>query len=297
VTFDKTATAEISESLYDFVVEAGLGREPESDSLFHYTSADGLQGIVGSGQMFASHGKFFNDTSEYEYGLGLLGKPLEALKVVGLGEVRDHILSSFAGHGGYEIFVSCFCEADDLVPQWRGYAAAGAGYSLGLPWRPLSRSGRALLTGVVYGDAAVVEATERAIALATTKAAAATKAGDAAALLDVVTSLMVTLLLLIICAKKAVFSYEREFRLVHLLSPSEMAKANPVEFRNSQGLIIPFVRLPVPRDKEGHLEVTSVRCGPSLHDSATEYGVRMFLNQHDLSTVPILRSDAPLRWL
>lgn len=298
MTFAKSSTDTISESLYEFIDAAGLGREPADEALFHYTTAAGLRGILSSGAMFASHAKFFNDTSEFEYRLSMLEKPLQSLAVTGLAEVRDHILNTFKGKGGYEIFVSCFCEHDDLIPQWRGYGAAGAGYAIGIPWRDLSREGSALLIGVTYGEKAFAEAASKAIQLAKTRAADALGLGGAggqARMVDTISSLMVTLLLLVIATKKSGFEYEHEFRLIYLLKPTPLQGENPIEFRDAGGLIIPYVLLPLPRDESGRLRVASVRCGPSLQDSATADGVRMLLAKHGVGDVSILRSEAPLR--
>lgn len=49
----------------------------KSRSLFHYTTSDGLLGILGSGTLFASHYSFLNDTSEGNLLRGLLLPLLE----------------------------------------------------------------------------------------------------------------------------------------------------------------------------------------------------------------------------
>jgi len=201
-------------------------------------------------------------------------------------------VKQLADRGGYDIFVSCYCEIDDLVSQWRGYGAGGAGYSIGIP---LSRSGRVLLIGVVYGDEAVLGAASKAIDLTIQRFVAARKigpGGDEAAF-DVITSLFLTLMLLAICSKKKVFSFEQAFRLIHLIKTGTSSEA--VDFRTANGLVVPFVRLDLPRDNSERIALSSERCGPSLLDAATGLGVQMHLRARGLGHVPVLRSDVPLR--
>src|SRR5687768_2712440 len=40
--------------------------------LYHYTSAAGLQGILDTRRMWATHARFLNDPSELDYGLQLV---------------------------------------------------------------------------------------------------------------------------------------------------------------------------------------------------------------------------------
>lgn len=55
-----------------------------------------------------------------------------------------------------EVHVACFCEESDLLSQWRGYAASGGGYAIGVavddPWPSgnIERGSRTILRRVVY---------------------------------------------------------------------------------------------------------------------------------------------------
>ena len=74
------------------------------------------------------------------------------------GIIRQWItdtLSVFDVQGG--AYVACFCEDGDLLSQWRGYAAVGAGYSLAFrtepPFLPVDvpeGKGQTLLRRVIY---------------------------------------------------------------------------------------------------------------------------------------------------
>ena len=132
--------------------------------------------------------------------------------------MHDHLVAKLGVRGGYDVFVSCYCETDDLVSQWRGYGGGGSGYSIGFPWRDISRGGAALLIGVVYGDVAVIEAANRAVDVAMNRLSDAIRepSGNENAVSDILTSFSITLLILAICAKKKVFEFEQECRLIYL---------------------------------------------------------------------------------
>jgi hypothetical protein len=136
---------------------AGLATKKKSRSLFHYTSAHGLVGIVRDGSLFATHAEFSNDTSECKLILPHLKAVLvedykrlipELIKSRIMNEaiLREH------GEGVYEeeaessvrvmlqavnntapYFITSFCIHDQedyeysngLLSQWRGYARGG----------------------------------------------------------------------------------------------------------------------------------------------------------------------------
>ncbi len=77
-----------------------MNNTAKSRSLFHYTTSDGLLGILGSGALFASHYGFLNDKSE--------------------GNVLREVLLPFLMHEE-----GTDNHADGLLSQWRGYARGG----------------------------------------------------------------------------------------------------------------------------------------------------------------------------
>jgi hypothetical protein len=119
------------------------------DFLYHYTTQQGLLGIVDSGTLWATNIGYLNDATEFGLALGLIRDRL-------LNEVRESEMeaSHFASadpprarHANERkaqaqtlfthtnsthspICVICFCERGDLLSQWRGYAGDGYGYSL-----------------------------------------------------------------------------------------------------------------------------------------------------------------------
>lgn len=101
--------------------------------LYHYTSLQGLIGIITSRSIWASHCEFLNDSSEFSHALsfakGYSGNIfMEDDYLVSFGWAMRDALEHMIKH---EVFVSSFSEKNDLLSQWRGYCPQGAGVSIG----------------------------------------------------------------------------------------------------------------------------------------------------------------------
>ena len=122
--------------------------EPQNlpERLYHYTSIDGIEGILKERALWATQIHFLNDTQEFKYSLGILRKVLgdlikeyqkippcaisnskEALAYL-YNTIMDMIL--IQSNDKFRIFVFSFSKRD-LLSQWRGYCPPGGGYSIG----------------------------------------------------------------------------------------------------------------------------------------------------------------------
>lgn len=128
------------------------------ERLYHYTSIEGLKGILESRCFWASRIHFLNDTQEFKYSFDILKKviseflerlPKKALPPRTPGQ--DEWLRLFYDtiNGMYlesdllvktPVCVFSFSPRGDLLSQWRGYCPSGGGYSIGfrtellIPW-------------------------------------------------------------------------------------------------------------------------------------------------------------------
>jgi hypothetical protein len=111
-------------------------------TLFHYTTAEGLLGIMQKRGLWATHMRFLNDFTDLSYGARMVRSELERFRAPGrrpgeiarriFGEVRDGLLAMLDDcEAKTKHFIVCFCESDDLLSQWRGYASVGGGFALG----------------------------------------------------------------------------------------------------------------------------------------------------------------------
>jgi hypothetical protein len=125
--------------------------------LYHYTSGEGLHGILSTNSLRGSNFAFMNDASEFSYGVGIARtKILAAAERTPEQSLKRSLL--LAGRlldmGLCDAYLSCFCEAPDLLSQWRGYGANSGRYCIEFAASELARlPGVSPLGAVVYdGD-------------------------------------------------------------------------------------------------------------------------------------------------
>jgi len=105
------------------------------DTLYHYTSLQGLMGIVESRTLRASDIRYMNDSTELIYALNLLqttiasrtqtSRELNAALSIFSAWLREQI------NVGPMLFSASFRANGNLLSQWRGYSNHGKGVSLG----------------------------------------------------------------------------------------------------------------------------------------------------------------------
>lgn len=101
--------------------------------LFHYTSAEGLHGILSSGQLRGSNYVFMNDRSEFTYGATLLREIVETRSRTPTDDVDQDYYDAILGDATpivSDLYLACFCTEGDLLSQWRGYGRRGSRYCL-----------------------------------------------------------------------------------------------------------------------------------------------------------------------
>jgi hypothetical protein len=104
-------------------------------SLYHYTTAAGLEGIIRQRKLRATNFSFMNDPSEVQHGRELVEEVLaERLrKATGIEEIFfQFVVANFNLEMLAEIYVCCFTKLRDDLSQWRAYgASASERYAIG----------------------------------------------------------------------------------------------------------------------------------------------------------------------
>ncbi|MHA1613670.1 MAG: DUF2971 domain-containing protein [Candidatus Thorarchaeota archaeon] len=112
--------------------------EGNDQILYHYTSPDGLLGILENGVIRASDVRFSNDSTEFEHGLSLIRTLLsdmlrddhdkqEAEILEGLADYCDSLSKHLQS-----AYVFSLSEVADDLSQWRSYTPSTGGYALGV---------------------------------------------------------------------------------------------------------------------------------------------------------------------
>jgi hypothetical protein len=114
-----------------------LDEAPLPPAVFHYTDANGLQGILETGVLWATHYRYLNDSPELRYIFDLAIRVVEEqARFSKQGSLTraflEHAGSATPPYGDTAYYLCCFSEADNSLSQWRAYGGR-QGFSLGFP--------------------------------------------------------------------------------------------------------------------------------------------------------------------
>jgi hypothetical protein len=335
--YDKAAV-DLANDAYGKILKFHYGREVPAPKpklpdgcLHHYTTADGLKGIIENNELWASSAYFLNDSAEIVYGCGILKealdewiaanpRPDDSLSLGTAKQLRttfgEHLLNM---HIVQPIYLSCFCEDDNLLSQWRAYGQAG-GYSLGFQvpaadfltgqgFRPEPCTYTSRWVKVEYGKKQqirrckeILDAILPAFDDKTTAQAFATIGDHPLSGYSKVLRTMVDILMEeIVGFKSEAFAVEKEWRVV--VRQRDLTKQGtddggetPIQvyFRSSRGALVPYVKL-IPTNPGERLPIYCVRTGPTLEANAATLGLPLFLQTKGYPGVRIRRSDISVR--
>jgi len=257
--------------------------------LYHYTTAANLMGILESRKIWATHARFLNDAMELEYAFDFIQNILASYPVT---DVLSRATKRLA-EPTPAFFMTCFCEADDLLSQWRAYTGNETGYSLGFDTRFLPTDH---LVQVLYDPAAQEVQVRSAVEEALRDSHYSEEFRGLA--------LQAVLLRLSARLKHPTFEEEREWRLVYHLEDEHSGldfTSFRAAFRPGDQFVIPYMKVDLPTN-DGPLDnevlrLASVRVGPSASPSEACYSLRWLLWRYGYSDTDtsICSSQAPLR--
>lgn len=273
--------------------------------LYHYTNASGIKGIAESRQLWASNAAFLNDSSEIVYIKTVLETVATELESEFEHELSHRFLRLIGPMfesivlGGYDVYLACFCEQDDLLSQWRGYPSTGGGYAIGFRTSVIAKD--RMLRKVVYD-----EATQREIVRTMLRPACrhlAESADDSDEYLEkaLLTGLhyhAATLAECSFCFMHPGFAEEREWRLirVNMRQGDPPQRVNP-SFRESATGLLPYLPLEFGRDDDEERPIHEVVVGPNAHPELAVRAAEQLLDSVGYaSPVGLVRRSAiPLR--
>jgi hypothetical protein len=124
--------------VYELVMSRGLvgslWRQRPSGPLYHYTSAEGLLGIVSSKSLWASGIQYLNDTAEFKHAESI-SRTLLSERLGDETDPRKGLYDILRGglplRANETVFVGSLSEAKDKLSQWRAYCPNGGGFSVG----------------------------------------------------------------------------------------------------------------------------------------------------------------------
>jgi hypothetical protein len=306
-------------------------QHPPTGLLFHYTTADGLKGIIEQNELWATNAYFLNDSTEVSYGCRILRDAIDEWKInnpnptTPLSITLAHDLRNAFGedlldrHLIKPIYLACFCEVDNLLSQWRTYGQSG-GYSLGfkVPTDIFTGQGfepepNTYTSNWVKVDYNRHEQIKKCKAILdpvlsifddANLAKAITEIGDHPTMGYSKIMIVIADMLLeeIVGFKNEAFEAEKEWRVV--VRQRELTKQGTddggktptrVHFRSSKGMLVPYLRL-IPSDTVERLPIASVRSGPTLEKTTAAMAIKLMLDNNGYSNVEVHGSDISVRF-
>lgn len=273
--------------------------------VYHYTSAEGLYGILESNTVWAADCRFLNDASESQVGVAKARDISRARRF----STKDDQLISFYRELSKLLrqdspepnFIFSLSERDDDLSQWRTYANDGLGFTIGFSTEKLlensqDNEGEFEFSKVLYGSRdqdsilrslfSTFEKEVKGIG-----AASSHSAGDieeAAMLLDWLVANYSTLF------KHSSFRSEKEWRVNTYNLIDEESQS--VKIRARCGRLIPYIPLNLCKFPHDKMPVSRIGIGPSFKDPTIKYAVEKLCGQTGFN-VEIYNADSPYRRL
>jgi hypothetical protein len=280
------------------------------ESLYHYTTAGGFEGIVSSASLWATDISFLNDARELHYGFDLMRKTIQELRSASDASVIEQFsLDSFSNSTSFRAFVSCFCEDGDLLSQWRGYSGAG-GYAIGFDGHALQNNlesqPRRLgwLHRVVYDEANAERMAKVWAKLMVQgwdelrdKLLGSNLTEDDAGryMYEFHGRHMTASAKACLVLKDPSFSEEKEWRIILVVQPAAVsAHGVSVLFRQGAIGLVPYISVDL-RASNGLLPIKRVVIGPGADSDRRALAARMLLETAGYSSVEVIESKVPYR--
>lgn len=287
-------------------------KENLPESIYHYTSPSGLQGIIASNSLWFTHYKFLNDRGEKYYAFSIFKECLleqkenlnknfynAVLNLICEGENFSQKIFYQKARNLPDYFIASFSLNSDSLNMWNYYTKEKnkTGYSVEYNLKELEAS----LVNKSYNAYKVNYEKEILVDKINFYIRCFNKGWDDNRSKEFLHCLCVLLIEVIdaesLQNKHKAFSSEEEFRIVFKVQDYNREKFKCdklMKFRELNGIMVPF--LDIGYDKQC---VKGVKISPTQQDELIKEGLRMVFDNNGYENIPnekITMSDIPLRY-
>lgn len=263
------------------------------ERLYHYTSFNGLLGIVHSRSLWASDIRYMNDSAELKHTADLISA--EISRRIAAGHARPDLLNQFLDWvthritNGHMLFAASFRSNGNLLSQWRGYSRHGKGVSVGFDPEYIMRCAeqQAFQIGkCIYSCkqqelliSQVVEAVEELAREYDSQLTERDGAGNRLyhRIFEMIES---DLLRIAAILKHPSFREEEEWRIVSpVITDYHQA---PVQFREGVSMLVPYIEFKLSSMGNGPIALEHLFLGPTPNIGISMNSLTMFLSQNGI---------------
>jgi hypothetical protein len=289
-----------------------------NDLLWHYTTPEGLMGIIESNALWATDIFYLNDSAEFMHGINIAREIIKQ-KISSLdGDEKKHLgrfdgdLSFIGPDHNSSVYVCSLSKVEDELSQWRAYCRGG-GFSIGFPRQGLIEAIQGQhfeLKECVYDvsgqqkiinnliDSHVVPYIQNPEQFSKIPCAPDMVSGIVCG-----GSNKFAWKLYSTCStlKHPSFEREEEWRLVfdhgYAFEKDKNGK-NKIgpKFRTKSGLIIPYICIKLP-DSEDFWRQVRIIIGPTKYEKELKGSVHTLFRKYHATSIGITHSEIPFREL
>ncbi len=271
---------------------------PVPETLFHYTSSDGLIGIIENNNIWNTKINYLNDGLELRLAFQYIRDEIVSMKknqdTSRSDDDLNDMLEILNSMDGTNVSITSFTAENDQLSQWRGYCKIGEGYSIGFDGRALNQTITTYignhLVPCVYEEEEHKLIIKELINSSILRGRIETRLG----IIDLPLSQMHfkdALLLITPMIKDKGFAEEREWRLID----TNLMSYNQAKFRKGNFSIIPYWEF----DIELFDTLKSITIGPTPEPELAEMAIKGLLYKKGLENtehhIDIIRSKIPFR--
>jgi hypothetical protein len=280
---------------------ADVSASPQT--LWHYTDAGGMFGIVNSRQLRFGDAQFLNDRTERRYGQVLRKSITETAAAAGdPSDVVRNIDTALDWLRADHLYLCSFSANDnESISQWQRYGADGAGYCIGFDTAELDAalSVHQVYRAPIIYDPAKQESTLREsldVAVKTYE----TSTGRAPAAPETDWIFLAIASEEVGRAEKQMKSHyfhdEEEWRYFREIHKDQLTHDAPVEFHTRGQYVKPFIAFPPRHEQLPPLPITHIICGPRLDAELAIQSVTRFITFCGYTNVMVDRSKLSEIW-
>lgn len=281
------------------ILEEILSRKPPK-SLYHYTTQEGLIGIIQKKEIWATHTQYLNDNTEYLHASDLVLKELKKRISNSSDENITNILNEMVfgveGAHGMNVCVCSFSEISDSLSQWRAYSSAMSGFAIGFSGEELQESVKReewFLVPCLYKENDHIELVNALIDKVLNENIKISDDEEDHVKLLQSGNMIANLNRYAPIIKNEKFDEEKEWRII---SRPLSCKNDRFKYRNGKSMIIPYYCYPLIEDNDSsELPLNEIVVGPTPHLNQSRRSVESILAKEGLAKYPVECTKVPYR--